>query len=137
MIRRPPRSTLFPTRRSSDLKRGHEPAIRGAVEEARGDLPGHGERERVKILAMLDVVVHVFDDVFRKRRGQDAAVAKRAMTELRAAVEPGHNFVAREHLSRLGEKLFVARRIPVNDLAVVEDRLDLPGGETRAKVKMI
>src|SRR5438876_6838855 len=61
MIRPPPRSTLFPY---TTLFR----SIRGAVEEARGDLPGHGERERVKILAMLDVVVHVFDDVFRKRR---------------------------------------------------------------------
>jgi hypothetical protein len=65
----------------------------------------------VKILAMLDVVVDIFDDVFRKRRGQDAAVAERAMAELRAAAEPGHNFVAREHLSSLGEKLFLPRRI--------------------------
>ena len=36
-------------------KRGHEPAIGGAVEQARGDFRGHGEPERVKILAMLDV----------------------------------------------------------------------------------
>jgi len=35
----------------------------------------------MKIGAVLDVLIHVVDYVFRKRRGQNAAVAQRAMAE--------------------------------------------------------
>src|SRR5438132_8108657 len=44
MVRRPPRSTLFPTRRSSDLARPrtHEPDARSTPRDLVGDLhPGH------------------------------------------------------------------------------------------------
>src|SRR5436189_3507635 len=47
MIRRPPRSTLFPTRRSSDLIGGRKTTVRlelkevyGAIEEAKADVTG-------------------------------------------------------------------------------------------------
>src|SRR5690349_7497873 len=40
MIRRPPRSTLFPSRRSSDLRFGRMPAEQGLIERLRGQQPG-------------------------------------------------------------------------------------------------
>src|SRR2546426_6378448 len=42
MIRRPPRSTLFPTRRSSDLRAGHHRRQRRAATRRRGDLAAGG-----------------------------------------------------------------------------------------------
>ena len=44
-------------------ERSHEPAIGSAIEELRGALGGNREREGVKVLAVLDVLVDVFDDV--------------------------------------------------------------------------
>ena len=47
----------------------------------------------MKIGAVLDVLIHVVDDVFGERRRQDAAVAQRAMAEFGAALAPGDNFI--------------------------------------------
>src|SRR5688572_31542786 len=45
MIRRPPRSTLFPTRRSSDLRHDQVAPGRDALRDERIDVPG---QERVR-----------------------------------------------------------------------------------------
>src|SRR5947208_13835257 len=67
---------------------GHESAVGRAVKEERNHFGGRGKRKRVKVLAMLDVLVHVFDDVYGSRRGEHASVAERAMTASRAALYP-------------------------------------------------
>src|SRR5439155_3093392 len=72
---------------------GHKTADWRTIKEPRSCLSGYGNRKRMKILAVLDVVVHVFDDVLGKGRRQDAAIAKRAIPELRASLEPGHDLV--------------------------------------------
>src|SRR6266567_9575143 len=118
-------------------KRGHEPAVCGTIEETRNNFRGRGKRKRVKILAMLDVLVHVFDDVLGKGGSQDAAVAESAMTELGASLEPGDNLVARQEVRGFREKLFFTRRIFVNNFAVIKNGLDLARGEARTKVKMM
>jgi len=118
-------------------ERGHKPAVCGTIEKAWSHFGRHGKRKGMKVLAMLDVVVHVFDDVLRKRRSEDTAVAESAMAKLGAALKPSDNLVAREHLRGLREKLFVAGGILVNHLAVVENGLDFAGGETRAQIEML
>src|SRR5208337_5458301 len=69
-------------------KRSHEAAIRRSVEILGGAFGGNGKREGMEFLAMLDVFVDVFDDVFGKRGSEQAAVSKGAMAELRAALAP-------------------------------------------------
>ena len=75
-------------------ERGHEAAVRRGVEKFVGAFGGYGQRERMKVGAVLDVLIDVVDDVFGKRRGKDAAVAERAMAEFGAALAPGDDFVA-------------------------------------------
>src|ERR1700684_1761858 len=87
----------------------------------------------MKIGAVLDVLIHVVDHVFRKRRRKNAAIAKRAMPEFGAALAPGHNLVALKNLDAFGNQMLFARRVFVNDLAVVEHRLDLLRAEARTE----
>jgi hypothetical protein len=61
-------------------ERSHEAAIGRAIEELRDGFGGARKREGVEVLAVLDVLIYVFDDVFGKRRSKDAAVAKSTMS---------------------------------------------------------
>src|SRR2546421_7812389 len=58
MIRRPPRSTLFPYRRSSDLRSGHDDRARGIVRirhvECVDQLADHQRVERVELVRPVD-----------------------------------------------------------------------------------
>ncbi len=55
----------------------------------------------MKLFAMLDVLIHVFDDVLGKRRSQQAAMAESAMAEFRASLAPGDDLVAEEQTDGL------------------------------------
>src|SRR5205823_5013468 len=112
-------------------ERSHGTAIRGAIEEARSDFRRHGKRKRVKVFAVLDVLVDVFDDVLGKGRSQDAAVAKSAMAEFSAPLEPSNDFVPREDVRHFSEELLFSGRILVDDFAVVENSFNCTGGEAR------
>src|SRR5215470_7338055 len=72
-------------------ERGHEAAVRTAVEELVGPLGGHGKREGVELLAVLDELVHVVHHVFVEGRGQKAAVAESPVAELGAALAPPYD----------------------------------------------
>src|SRR5260370_41071561 len=76
----------------------HKAAVGRAVEEASGWFGRHGQTERVKVFAVLDVVLPVFDQILGKRRGEDAALAEGAMAEFGASVAPSDNSVAEEEL---------------------------------------
>ena len=89
-------------------ERSHEAAIGRAIEESRNSFSGGRKGERVEVLAMLDVLVHIFDDVLGKRGSENAAIAEGTMPEFGTALEPGHNFVAQEELRDFCEKRFLA-----------------------------
>ena len=48
----------------------------------------------MKFFPMLDELVDIFDDVFRKRRSQQAAIAESAVTKFGTTLAPRNNFVA-------------------------------------------
>src|SRR5580704_18067811 len=87
----------------------------------------------MKVGAMLDVLIHVVDDVFRKRRRKDAAIAERAMAEFGSALAPGHNLVALQNFHALGNQMLFARRVFIINFAVVEHRFDVLRAEPRAE----
>src|SRR5260370_35639270 len=87
----------------------------------------------MKFLAVLDVGVYVFDDVFGKRRGEDAAMAKRTMAEFCESLAPGDNLVATQKLRHFTAELFFSGYVLVDDFGVVEDRFDLRGSEARTE----
>ena len=60
----------------------------------------------MKVLAVLDVSVYVFDDVFGKWRGEDAAITKRTMAEFRASLALGDDLVATQKLRHFSAELF-------------------------------
>ena len=113
-------------------QRSHEAAIRRSVEILGGALGGNGKRERMEFLAMLDVFVDVFDDVFGKRRGQQAAVAEGAVAEFRAALAPGDDFVAQKKPCGFLDGLFFPGKIAINDFAVVENGFHFLGAGVQA-----
>src|SRR5438477_269861 len=88
-------------------------------------------RKGVKVFAVLDVLVDVFDDVLGKRRGQDTAIPKSAMAKLSAPLEPSNDFVPREDVRHFSEELLFSGRILVDDFAVVENSFNCTGGEAR------
>ena len=102
-------------------QRSHEAAIRRSIKILGGALGGNGERERMKFLAVLNVFVDVFDDVFGKRRGEQAAVSEGAVAEFGAALAPGNDFVAQKQPCSFFNGLFFPGKIAIDDLAVVEN----------------
>ena len=117
-------------------ERSHEAAIGRAIEELRDGFSGGRKGEGVEVLAMLDILIHVFDNVLRKRRSKDAAVAESTMSEFGASLEPSHNFVSQEELCDFREKRLFSRGVFVDDFTVVKDRFDFRRGESGAEVKM-
>src|SRR5260370_24221361 len=107
-----------------NAERGHKVAVRRKFEQVRSDFGRHREAKRMKVLAVLDVGVYVFDDVFGKRRGEDAAMAKRTIAEFRASLAPGDNLVATQKLRHFSAELFFSGSVLVDDFGVVEDRPD-------------
>ncbi len=82
-------------------ERSHEAAVRRGVEILGGTFGGNGKSEGMKLFAVFDVLVHVFDDVLGKRRGQQAAMAEGTMTEFRASLAPTDDFIAQEQTGGL------------------------------------
>src|SRR5438309_8955424 len=78
----------------------------------------------MELFAVLDVLIHIFHDIFRKRRSEKAAVAEGAMAELGRTLAPGDDFAAIELLADFAVELVVARHIAIDDFAVVEDGFD-------------
>src|SRR5205814_4550676 len=101
-------------------ERSHEAAIGRAIEELRDSFRGGGKRKGVEVLAVLDVLIHVFDDVFGKRRSKNTAVAKSPMSKFSASLEPSHNFVPQEELRDFREKRFFSGGVLVDDFTVIE-----------------
>ena len=83
----------------------------------------------MKLFAMLDVLIHIFHDVFGKWRSKKAAMAESAMAKLGRALAPGDDLAAFEMFADFVVELIVAGHIAVDDFAVVEDGFDfLRGG---------
>src|SRR5260370_28611558 len=76
-----------------NAERGHKVAVRRKFEQVRSDFGRHREAKRMKVLAVLDVGVYVFDDVFGKKRGEGAGMAKRTIAGIPASLAPGDNLV--------------------------------------------
>ncbi len=91
----------------------------------------------MKIGAVLDVLIDVVDHVLGKGRRENAAIAQRAMAELGAPLAPSDDLVALQNLHALGNQMVFARRVLVNDLAVVEHRLDTLRAELRSERKRL
>jgi len=87
----------------------------------------------MKLFAVLDVLIHIFHDVFGKGRSEEAAMAEGAVAELCAALAPGDDFAAIEMPADFFLELIVAGHIAVDDFAVVEDGLDFLRSRIRAK----
>ena len=87
----------------------------------------------MKVLAVLDVSVHVFDDVFRKWGGEDAAMAEGPVTKFRSTLAPGDDLLAAQKLRHLPTELFFAGHVLVDDFGVVQHGLNLRGREARAE----
>src|ERR1700722_6491864 len=87
----------------------------------------------MEVGAVLDVLVDVVDDVFGKRRSENAAIAEGAVAEFGAALAPGDDLVAGEDFHTFGDEVFFARRVFVNDFAVVEYGFDVLGAEIRTE----
>ena len=73
---------------------------------------------------MLDVLIHIFHDIFGERRSKEAAMAESAMAKLRAPLTPGDDFAAMEMFADFFLELIVAGKIVIDDFAVVEDGFD-------------
>ena len=56
-------------------KRSHKAAVGRSFEEVGGAFCGDRKSEGMELLAMLDVLIDVFDDVFGKGRSEQAAIA--------------------------------------------------------------
>ena len=117
-------------------ERSHEAAIGRTIEELRDSFRGGGKREGVEVLAVLDVLIHVFDDVFGKRRGKNTAIAKSPVSEFSTSLEPSHNFVPQKELRDFREKRFFSGGVLVDDFTVIENRFDFRRGEAGAEVEM-
>ena len=116
-------------------QRGHETAIRRSIEILGGALGGNGKRERMEFLAVLDVFVDVFDDVFGKRRCEQAAIAEGAVAEFGAALAPGDDFVAQKQPCGFLNGLFFPGKIAIDDLAIVEDGFHFLGAGMQSNRK--
>src|SRR5215467_2258070 len=79
----------------------------------------------MKLFAVLDELIDVVQYVVIERRGQQAAVAERAVAELGSALIPSDNFPAFQLTRSFIEQFVFAVQILVDDFAVVEHRLDL------------
>ena len=73
---------------------------------------------------MLDVLIHIFHDIFGEGRSEKAAMAKGAMAELRAALAPGDDFSAMEMFADFFVHVIVAGHVVIDDLAIVQDSFD-------------
>src|SRR5579859_754598 len=78
----------------------------------------------MKLFAMLDVLIHIFHDIFGEGRSEKAAMAESALAELRAALAPGDDFAAIEMFADFFLNLVVAGHVAIDNLAVVENGLD-------------
>jgi hypothetical protein len=90
----------------------------------------------MKVLAVLDVGVYVFDDVFGKWRGEDTAVTERTMTEFRATLTPRNDLLTAQQVRHFTTELFFTGHVFINDFGVVQYRLNLRRSETRAEREM-
>src|SRR5262249_6772581 len=114
-------------------ERGHEAAVGPAIEIFGGAFGGGGKREGMELLAGVDVLIHIFHDIFGKGRSEQAAMGEGAMAELCAALAPGGDFGAVEMPADFFLKLVVAGHVTINDFAVVEDGFDFLRSRIRAK----
>ncbi len=75
----------------------------------------------MKLFAVLDVLIHIFHDIFGEGRGEKAAMAEGAVAELRVALTPGDDFAAIELFADFLVKLVIAGHVAIDDFAIVED----------------
>ena len=79
----------------------------------------------MELFTVLDELIDVVENVVVEGRGEQAAIAESAMAEFAAALAPGNDFSAIELVRYFREQPVFARRISVDDLAIVEDGLYL------------
>src|SRR5579859_7060391 len=96
-------------------ERSHKAAIGAALEIFGGTLRGNGKREGMELFAVLDVLIHIFHDVFGKWRSKKAAMAESAMAKLGRALAPGDDLAAFEMFADFVVELIVAGHIAVDD----------------------
>jgi len=109
-------------------ERGHEAAVGAAIEILGGAFGGDGKREGMELFAMLDVLIHIFHDIFGEGRSEKAAMAEGAMAELGWTLAPGDDFAAVELFANFVVKLIVAGHVAVDNFTVVEDGFDFLSG---------
>ncbi len=105
-------------------ERGHETAVGATIEIFGGSFGGDGEREGMELFAVLDVLIHIFHDIFGERRREQAAMAQGAMAEFGRALAPGDDFATVELFANFVVKLVVTRHVAVDNFTVVEDGFD-------------
>lgn len=105
-------------------ERGHGEAVCRGIEILGGAFGGNGKSEGMELLAMLDELVDVFDDIFGKGRGEKAAIAESAVAEFGAALAPGDDFIAVNKRGGFFDELFFTGKIAIGDFAVVENGFD-------------
>src|SRR5438046_8080754 len=80
MIRRPPRSTLFPTRRSSDLK-SNSPAMSRATCRAiciaAGETPGRSEEHTSELQSLTNLVCRLLLEKKKKKKNKQKTIKRR------------------------------------------------------------
>jgi len=109
-------------------ERGHEAAIGAAIEIFGGAFGGDGKREGMELFAVLDVLIHIFHDIFGEGRSEKAAMAEGAVAKLGRALAPGDDFAAVEVFANFVVKLIVAGHVAIDDFAIVEDGFDVLRG---------
>jgi len=87
----------------------------------------------MELFAVLDVLIHIFHDIFGERRREKAAVAEGAMAELGRSLAPGDDFAAIKLLADFVVELIITRHVAVDNFTVVEDGLDFLSGRFRAE----
>src|SRR5260370_25331952 len=89
----------------------------------------------MEFLAVLDVLVDVLDDIFGKRRSEQAAISEGAVAEFGAALAPSNNFVAIQKPRGFTDEFIFAGEVVIGDFAVVEDSFDFLGVGMHAEGK--
>ena len=109
-------------------ERRHETAVGATIEIFGGAFGGDGKREGMEFFAVLDVLIHIFHDIFGERRREKAAMAQGAMAEFGRTLAPGDDFAAVELFANFVVELVVTRHVAVDNFTVVEDGLDFLSG---------
>src|SRR5436190_15244870 len=100
MIRRPPRSTLFPTRRSSDLSPAHVPSLRERTSRP-ADLPRRAtssrDRKSTRLNSSHTVISYAVFCLKKKKKNKKHKKRKRSTNETPLMVDKAPGSTSSQH----------------------------------------